>query len=84
LGKFFVGIFGHSPAAGALPQIYAATSSAAKPGGYYGPNGFMEITGAPGVAQARPQAHDTASAARLWAISEELTGVRFPALAVAA
>lgn len=84
LGKFFVGIFGHSPAAGALPQIYAATSPAAKAGAYYGPNGFMEITGAPGRAQARPQAHDTAAAARLWAISEELTGVRFPALAVAA
>ena len=84
LGKFFVGIFGHSPAAGALPQIYAATSPAAKAGAYYGPNGFMEITGAPGRAQARPQAHDTAAAARLWATSEELTGVRFPALAVAA
>ena len=82
--RFFVGIFGHSPAAGALPQIFAATSPAAKAGAYYGPNGFMEITGAPGVAQARPQAYDAATAARLWSISEELTGVRFPALAEAA
>jgi NAD(P)-dependent dehydrogenase (short-subunit alcohol dehydrogenase family) len=82
--RFFVGIFGHSPAAGALPQIYAATSPDAKPATYYGPNGFMEITGAPGVARAMPQARDTAAAARLWTISEELTGVRFPAVAKAA
>lgn len=82
--RFFVGIFGHAPAAGALPQIFAATSPDAKAGEYYGPNGFMEITGAPGVAKARPQAHDKATAARLWTISEQLTGVHFPAVAKAA
>jgi NAD(P)-dependent dehydrogenase (short-subunit alcohol dehydrogenase family) len=84
LARVFIGIFGHAPAAGALPQIFAATSPEAKPGAYYGPTGFMEVTGAPGVAQVRPQARDAATAARLWAISEELTGVRFPALAEAA
>ena len=84
MGRFFVGMFGHAPAAGALPQIFAATSPEAKAGAYYGPNGFMEITGAPGIAQARPQARDTAVAARLWTISEDLTGVRFPALMEAA
>ena len=84
VSRFVVGIFGHSPAAGALPQIYAATSPAAKAGAYYGPDGFMEITGAPGIAQAKPQARDKAAAARLWSISEELTDVRFPALAEAA
>lgn len=82
--RFFVGMFGHPPAAGALPQIFAATSPEAETGSYYGPNGFMEITGAPGIARARPQARDKAAAARLWTISEELTGVRFPALAEAA
>ena len=84
VARYVVGIFGHSPALGALPQIYAATSPAAQAGAYYGPTGFMEITGAPGVAQAKPQARDTAAAARLWTISEDLTGVRFPALAEAA
>ena len=84
VGRFFVGIFGYSPAAGALPQIFAATSPAARAGAYYGPDGFMEITGSPAVAQAKPQALDKAAAARLWAISEDLTGVRFPALAEAA
>jgi NAD(P)-dependent dehydrogenase (short-subunit alcohol dehydrogenase family) len=82
--RFFVGIFGHPPAAGALPQIFAAASPDAKAGAYYGPNGFMEITGAPGVAQAKPQARDKAAATRLWTMSEELTGVRFPALSAAA
>jgi NAD(P)-dependent dehydrogenase (short-subunit alcohol dehydrogenase family) len=82
--KFFVGLLGHPPAAGALPQIFAATSPDAKAGTYYGPNGFMEITGAPGLAQAKPQARDKVAAARLWTISGDLTGVRFPALAKAA
>ncbi|MEQ1768754.1 MAG: SDR family oxidoreductase [Devosia sp.] len=84
IARFFVGIFGHSPAAGALSQIYAATSPEAQAGGYYGPDGFMEITGAPGVAQAKPQARDSAAAERLWTISERLTGVSFPAMAKAA
>jgi NAD(P)-dependent dehydrogenase (short-subunit alcohol dehydrogenase family) len=82
--KFFVGLLGHPPAAGALSQIFAATSPDAKAGTYYGPNGFMEITGAPGLAQAKPQARDKVAAARLWTISGDLTGVRFPALAKAA
>jgi NAD(P)-dependent dehydrogenase (short-subunit alcohol dehydrogenase family) len=84
LSRLFVGWFSQSPAAGALPQIFAATSPAAKPAAYYGPDGFMEITGAPGEARPARQAFDTVAAARLWSISEELTGARFPALMEAA
>jgi hypothetical protein len=31
--------------------------------------------------QSAPQSYDRAAAERLWAVSEELTGVRLPALA---
>ena len=64
--------------------LMAATDPAAKPGGYYGPQGFMELRGAPGEASPPVQALDLTVARRLWDISEELSGVRFPERAVAA
>jgi NAD(P)-dependent dehydrogenase (short-subunit alcohol dehydrogenase family) len=66
--------------AGALPTLYAATSPDAKGGEYIGPDGFGELKGAPVVVQPKPQALDAAVGERLWAVSEELTGVRYPAL----
>jgi NAD(P)-dependent dehydrogenase (short-subunit alcohol dehydrogenase family) len=69
---------------GALPTLMAATDPAAKPGGYYGPQGFMEIRGLPGEASAPGQSLDVAVARRLWDVSEELSGVRFPERAAAA
>ena len=66
------------PAAqGALPTLYAATSPEATPGAYYGPDGFSETRGYPALARVPSQARDTAAAARLWDVSEQLTGVRF-------
>jgi len=66
------------PAAqGALPTLYAATSPEARPGGYYGPDRLRETRGYPAVAQVPPQAADPAVAARLWDLSEEMTGARF-------
>jgi NAD(P)-dependent dehydrogenase (short-subunit alcohol dehydrogenase family) len=63
---------------GALPTIHAATDPRAVGGGYYGPNGLMEMTGK-GVSEARRsrRARDEADAVRLWSISEELTGVTY-------
>jgi NAD(P)-dependent dehydrogenase (short-subunit alcohol dehydrogenase family) len=66
--------------AGALPTLYAATSAQAQGGEYIGPDGFQELKGAPVVVQPRPQALDVAVGERLWAVSEELTGVVYPAL----
>jgi hypothetical protein len=68
----------HSAAAGALPTLYAATSPDARPAAYYGPDGFQEMKGAPSEARIYPQATDTAVGAKLWDISESLTGVRWP------
>ena len=61
-----------SPAQGALPSLYAATSPEAKPGAYYGPNGFQEFRGFPALARTPEQALDTKVAAKLWTISEEM------------
>ena len=70
-------ILGHSNAEGALPQLYAATEPEAQPGGYYGPNGFLEFKGAPAPAKVGAAAQDATTGPRLWSISEELTGVTY-------
>ena len=67
----------HSPAAGALPTLFAATSPEAKGMSYYGPRGFYELKGPPAPAHVAPQARDIAVAKRLWDISEMLTGTSF-------
>jgi NAD(P)-dependent dehydrogenase (short-subunit alcohol dehydrogenase family) len=73
-------VFAQSAEQGALPILYAATSPDVQGGEYYGPDGRGEMRGYPRVTRAMPQAYDPAIASRLWATSEELTGVRFAAL----
>jgi NAD(P)-dependent dehydrogenase (short-subunit alcohol dehydrogenase family) len=74
----FVRVMGQSAAAGALPTLYAATSPHAKNAGYYGPDGFSEIKGAPAPARISARAGDVAAAARLWDVSGKLTAAKFP------
>ena len=69
----------HTAAAGALPTLFAATSPGAAPNGYYGPNGFYELKGSVAPAKIFPQAKDEAVARKLWQVSEQLTGVTWPA-----
>ncbi|AVH57929.1 MULTISPECIES: oxidoreductase [Streptomyces] len=67
---------------GTLPTLYAATQDL--PGAsYVGPSGLGEMRGAPTLVGRTSAASDPATARRLWAVSEELTGVRWP-LAVGA
>jgi NAD(P)-dependent dehydrogenase (short-subunit alcohol dehydrogenase family) len=62
---------------GALPTLYAAVADV--PGdSFAGPGGFMEQRGAPKLVGRSKAAQDTAAARRLWEVSEESTGVRFP------
>lgn len=68
-------LFGQSAADGARPILYAAANPQARPGGYYGPGGLGELRGAPRQAFVMPQARGDAIAARLWEISEKLTGL---------
>lgn len=65
-------------AQGALPTLYAATSLEAQGGAYYGPTGENEVYGPLGLATVPPAANDAEVAARLWTITEEITGTHYP------
>ena len=82
--RLFGGLMSQSAAQGALPTLLAATSPTAKAGAYYGPDGMGGLKGAPVLVKPPSQALDTAAAARLWEVSEQLAGVRFGQEAVAA
>lgn len=66
--------------AGPLPALYAATDPAARGGAFYGPSGFMHLSGAPAEQEIYKNARSQADAKRIWDLSEELSGVRFPAV----
>ena len=68
----------NSPPVGALATLRAATDTTVRGGQYYGPSGFRELVGHPEVVQSNRTSHDVAVQQRLWAVSEELTGVKFP------
>ena len=65
-----------SAEAGANPSLYAATL--AEPGTYWGSSRFHENRGPVGPARLSPLAADDDLAKKLWALSEEKTGVSFP------
>ena len=69
---------------GALPTLRAATDPSARGGEYFGPrrDGLRRrfYTGYPAVVESSARSHDEADQARLWKISQELTGVGYPAL----
>jgi NAD(P)-dependent dehydrogenase (short-subunit alcohol dehydrogenase family) len=67
--------FSQPATAGALPILYAATYPAAKPMGYYGPNGLFELRGSPAPARIDAIARNEGLARRLWDVSERLTGI---------
>ena len=69
---------------GALPTLRAATDPGTLGGQYYGPGGRKEIKGHPRLVTSSPQSYDVAVQQRLWAVSEDLTGVKFPARPVPA
>jgi NAD(P)-dependent dehydrogenase (short-subunit alcohol dehydrogenase family) len=67
------------PAAmGALPTLRAATDPGVLGGEYYGPDGFGGMRGYPKVVPSSDKSHDIELQRRLWAVSEELTGVVYP------
>ena len=65
-------------AAGALPTLRAATDPAVLGGQYYGPDGFAQTRGYPTLVASSRKSHDVDRQRRLWAVSEELTGVVYP------
>jgi NAD(P)-dependent dehydrogenase (short-subunit alcohol dehydrogenase family) len=67
-------LLGMSPAQGALPTLRAATDPDVRGGDYYGPHGFQEMRGHPVRVGTTEAAKSVEDAARLWELSEELTG----------
>jgi NAD(P)-dependent dehydrogenase (short-subunit alcohol dehydrogenase family) len=70
-------LIGQSDAKGALPSLYAAAVPDLPSGTYVGPSGMFEGRGSPKLVSASKAAHDEGTARRLWAISEQLTGVSY-------
>jgi len=68
---------GQPASAGALPTMHAAVSPDAKGGGYYGPDGFGEMKGAPKAALIKPVPQDMVAARRLWGLTEQINGLRY-------
>ncbi len=64
---------------GILPALYAATSPQAEGGVFYGPRGFMGLAGGGVVVADTPRhAENDTDNRRLWEVSEQLTGVKYP------
>jgi NAD(P)-dependent dehydrogenase (short-subunit alcohol dehydrogenase family) len=70
-------VLAQSDEQGALPTEYAALADL--PGdSFAGPDGLLEMRGAPKLVGRTKRAQDADAARRLWTVSEELTGVTFP------
>lgn len=63
----------------ALPALMAATRADAVGGTFYGPSGPGHLGGAPAEQKLYSRLRNTDEAARVWSVSQELTGVAFPA-----
>ncbi len=74
---FLFPMMGQSAAAGCLPTLYAALGADIQGGDYCGPNGLGQMRGKPVKVGSNRASRDQAVAARLWELSEEMTGVKF-------
>jgi NAD(P)-dependent dehydrogenase (short-subunit alcohol dehydrogenase family) len=64
---------------GAWPTLRAAVDPDVRGGDYYGPSGFLEQRGAPKLVHSSKRSYDRGTQRRLWEVSEQLTGVIYPA-----
>lgn len=77
VSRAFTRVVAQSEQGGARPTLCAAVADI-PPGSYIGPTGPFELRGRPGFASRSAKSTDTELARRLWAVSEDLTGVAFP------
>jgi NAD(P)-dependent dehydrogenase (short-subunit alcohol dehydrogenase family) len=71
-------LFAMQPWQGALPTLYAACSPDAVSSKYYGPNGMGGVSGYPALAEQSPLGQDEEMAKKLWKLSEDMVGIKFP------
>ena len=69
--------FGQEPEMGALPTLHAATARDVQGVNYYGPCSWGGLRGYPTRVRSGDRSYDSAVAAKLWTVSEELTGVQY-------
>lgn len=67
-----------TPETAALPALLAATGDDAAGGRLYGPSGPGHLGGAPAEQRLFAPLRDTAEAARVWEVSQRLTGIALP------
>lgn len=77
MAKYFTRLIGQDVSIGALPTLRAATEAGLKGAEYFGPDGFLGIRGYPVKVSPSKLSKDKEIAAKLWTVSEELTGVKF-------
>ncbi len=77
LFEFLNGFFAMKTWQGALPTLRAALDKNAQSGDYFGPDGWQEWRGYPVKVESNKLSHDKSIAAKLWDISEKLTGIKF-------
>jgi len=65
------------PENGALSQIRASVDTDVKGGEYYGPKGFGEMSGRPGIVKSNKLSNDIEVAKRLWEESVKATGANY-------
>ncbi len=70
-------LFMHAADKAALPTLMAALDDNVQGGEYFGPTGFKELKGAPGIVASIPASYDEVVAKKLWEVSESLTGGKF-------
>ena len=70
-------LFVQNSGMGALPTLYAAVAPDVRGNDYYGPGGFQEIAGYPKKVGSTKRANRDDIAAKLWDVSEEMTGVSY-------
>lgn len=75
--KLLSPIITHSNEDAAKPSLYAALQSDAEGGGYYGPQGLMDLKGPPGPAKRTEYSKDPDAASKLWDVSLQLTGAKY-------
>lgn len=72
-----IGWVAQSEEQGSLPTLYGGTAAEAQGGRFYGPDGFRQMRGYPVDVEPEARAKDATLAARLWEVSEQLTGVHY-------
>jgi NAD(P)-dependent dehydrogenase (short-subunit alcohol dehydrogenase family) len=70
-------VLAQSAEMGALPALFAATAPEVQGEDFIGPTGMGGTRGYPEKVRSTPPSYDQVAARRLWAISEELTGVKY-------